>query len=108
MDVADLRGACRASRRERMADVIVKTRRDGIVQILPPRSRRGDPHFTNLLAFVLGSALYISTAIQWTAMMVIGLGCLARELMHACREHMRRRNPPAPVQELPRPWRRAS
>jgi hypothetical protein len=91
-----------------MADVIIRKRRDGIVQILPPRSRRGDPHFTNLLAVVLASALYISTLIQWTAMMVIGAGCLFRELVHACRARMRRRNPPAPVQDLPTRWRRAS
>jgi hypothetical protein len=95
-------------RRYEMADVIIRKRRDGIVQILPPRSRRGDPHFTNMLAIVLGTALYISTAIQWTAMMVIGVGCVFRELVHACRERMRRRNPPAPVQDLPRRWRRAS
>ncbi len=91
-----------------MADVIIKKRRDGIVQILPTRSRRGDPHFTNLLAFMVASALYISTAIQWTAMIVVGVGCLFRELLHACRAHMRRRNPPAPVQDLPPRWRRAS
>jgi hypothetical protein len=91
-----------------MADVIIKKRRDGIVQILPPWSRRGDPHFTSLLAMMLGTGLYLSTIIQWTAMMVIGVGCVFRELIHACREHMRRRNPPAPVQELPSRWRRAS
>lgn len=91
-----------------MSDVIVRTRRDGIVEIRPPRSRRGDPHFTNLLALVVGTALYISTLIQATAMMVIGVGCLFRALVHARRERKRRRFPPAPVQDLPRRWRRAS
>ena len=92
-----------------MANAIVRRRRDGIIQILPPRSRRGDPHLTSLLALLLGTALYISTAIQWTgAMLVVGLGCLARELLHACRACTLRRRPSASIQDFPSPWRRAS
>jgi hypothetical protein len=91
-----------------MDDVIVRKRRDGIVQILPPRSRRGDPNFTNLLALIVATALYISTLIQATAMAVVGVGCLFRALLHARRERKRRRYPPAPVQDLPTRWRRAS
>ncbi len=92
-----------------MADVIVKLRRDGIVQILPPRSRRGDPHLASLIALLVGTGLYLSTAIQWTgAMLVVGVGCFFRELVHAVRARMLLRRPPAPVQNLPPRWRRAS
>jgi hypothetical protein len=91
-----------------MSNVVVRRRRDGIVQILPPRGRRWDPHITSLVALVVGTALYVSTAIQWSlALVVVGVGCLLRELLHAFRARMLLRNPPAPVQELPPRWRRA-
>ncbi len=92
-----------------MTEVTVKRRRDGIVQIVPPRSRRWDPHLASLVALLVGTALYISTAIQWAAAAaLVGVGCLFRELVHACRSRMLLRNPPAPVQDLPVRRRRAS
>jgi hypothetical protein len=92
-----------------MADVIIRRRRDGIVQILPPVSRRGDPHFASLLTLLVGTGLYVSTAVHCAAaMMVVGVGCLIRSLVHACRARMLRRNPLAEVQDLPTRWRRAS
>jgi hypothetical protein len=91
-----------------MSKVVVRRRRDGIVQILPPRGRRWDPHIASLVALVVGTALYVSTAIPWTlALVVVGVGCLLLELLHAYRARMLLRNPPAPVQELPPRWRRA-
>ncbi len=74
----------------------------------PPRGRRWDPHIASLVALVVGTALYVSTAIPWSlALVVVGVGCLLLELLHAYRVRMLLRNPPAPVQELPPRWRRA-
>ncbi len=92
-----------------MAKTIVRRRRDGITEIVPHHSRRWDPHLTSLIALVLGTALYVSTFIQWTgAMVVVGFGCLVRELVHGARALMIRCQPAAPVEDLASRMRRAS
>lgn len=68
-----------------MADVFLRRRHDGILQILPTRLRRDvfDPYPESIAALLFASGLYVSTVIPGPLALAVIASCLARELWRA-------------------------
>ncbi len=83
--------------------VLVRRRRDGLTQILPPPFRRDvrEPFPESFGAFLLGTGLYVATFIPGKAELAIVAACLGLELWRAYRARKLLERPLAEVQEFP-------